>query len=180
MAPPYVTTPGGLDIDDLSAAKLWAQLDAPARRLAAEALYRHDWGGQPARREADAAVAQAMRFRETAVRQLPVPRRAECLARSVRPTDSLAGSLLLALHLEHRKPLLAAFLDSLGIPHDEGLIRSDHEPVAPDPAALEAAAETLFRTFPRTEVQVYLATLLVMDRGVWGGVEAVLQRSGDA
>ena len=45
----------------------------------------------------------------------------------MRPDDSLATSLLLALHLGRRQPLLSAFLDRMGIPHDEGMIDPDHE-----------------------------------------------------
>lgn len=152
----------------MSPSQLWASLDPDVRLLAARSLYSHDWGESPTRREADFAIMHGMRFRETAVRQLPVDRRAQYLARSIRPTDSLAGSLLLALHLEHRRAMLSVFLDALTIPHTDGLIDEDHELKPPTAAALKKAAKALAGQFPKDEVDLYLATLYVLDRETWG------------
>lgn len=88
-----------LPLDRLTPARLWAALDADTRLLAARALYRHDWGDAPTRREADLALAAGMRFRDAMVRQLPVDKRAAYLARNVAAGDNLSASLLLALHL---------------------------------------------------------------------------------
>lgn len=162
------------DLDGLSPSRLFAQLDPALRLLAARALYAHDWQDRPTRREADLAVAQALRSREVAIRKLPTDRRAEYLARAVRPSDSLAVSLLMALHLEQRRGLLAAFLDALEIPHKDGIIEEGHDLRAPSASRLESAAHALFRSHPGEEVEIYLATLLAMDREVWGGLAAVL------
>src|SRR5262245_32046743 len=97
---------------------LWGALDRPTRVLAARSLYVHDWGDPSPRREADLAIARSLRFREAAVRQLPIEKRVEHVARLARPDESLVSSLLLALHLEARQPMLCAFLDALGIPHE--------------------------------------------------------------
>jgi hypothetical protein len=137
-------------------------------------LYAHDWGENPARREADAAIMFGMRFRETAVRQLPMERRAQYVAKSIRPNDALAGSLLLALHLETRRPMLTMFLDALGIPHADGLIAEDHDPKPPTPKALRKAADALEAKYPAEDVEIYLATLFVLDRETWAGLEPVL------
>ena len=153
-----------------SPSQLWSSLDPEIRLLAARSLYAHDWGESPTRREADFAIMHGMRFRESAVRQLPVDRRAHYLARSIRPTDSLAGSLLLALHLEHRRALLAAFLDALDIPHTDGLINEDHDLKPPTAAALEKAAKALKKQFPPEEVELYLTTLHVLDPETWAGL----------
>jgi hypothetical protein len=137
---------------------------------AARSLYAHDWGQAPTRREADFAIMQGMRFRESAVRQLPIERRAQYLARSVRPTDSLAGSLLLALHLEQRRPMLSAFLDALGIPHTDGLINEDYNLKPPAAAAVKKAAKLLSESFPAADVQLYLATLHTLDPETWAEI----------
>jgi len=163
-----------VDIDRCTPAQLWAALDPDVRLAAARSLYAHDWGNNPAKREADATIMMAMRFREAAVRQLPVERRAQYLAKSVRPGDSLASSLLLALHLEERRAMLSSFLDALGIPHVDGLISEDHEPQPPEPAQLERAADELAAKFPRADVDVYLAALYVLDRDTWKGVRLLL------
>src|SRR5262245_9141096 len=155
----------------MSPAQLWTSLDPEIRLAAARSLYAHDWGQSPTRREADFAIMHGMRFRESAVRQLPVERRAQYLARSVRPNDSLAGSLLLALHLEQRREMLAAFLDALAIPHTEGLIDENHDLKPPTDAALAKAAKALHGRFPGGEVDLYLSTLYVLDPDTWGGLK---------
>jgi hypothetical protein len=166
-----------VSIDRLSPLRLWSALDPEARLLAARSLYAHDWGQTPTKREADLTIAMAMRFRDTMVRQLPVEKRAAYLAKVGSPTENLASSLLLALHLEARRPILAAFLDALGVPHTNGLIAEDHELKAPDAKALEKAAKTLFAGFDAAEVELYLATLLALDPDTWGGLASVLGAS---
>ena len=163
-----------IDLSQCGPSQLWASLEPEVRLTAARSLYSHDWGESPTRREADFAIMQGMRFRESAVRQLSIDKRASYLARSIRPTESLAGSLLLALHLEHRRAMLAAFLDALKIPHDNGLIAEDHETKPQSTAALEKAAKSLRDAFPADEVELYLATLYVLDRHTWAGIAALL------
>ncbi len=154
----------------VSPSQLWGSLDPDVRIAAARSLYAHDWGQTPTRREADFAITQGMRFRESAVRQLPIERRAQYLARSLRPTDSLAGSLLLALHLEQRRPMLAAFLDALKIPHTDGLINENYDLKPPSAAAVKKAAKLLSGSFPAADVQLYLATLHTLDPETWAAV----------
>lgn len=181
-----MTTTGGsstrrsIPLEGLTPAKLWSSLDPPVRALAARALYRHDWGETDTRREADASIAHALRFRDAMVKKLPVDQRADYLAKAVRATESLAGSLLLALHLEHRRPMLSVFLDALGIPHDGGLIAKDHELTSVDSLALDEAAARLFREFPPDEVEIYLATLVAMDPDVWGGLAKSLESRAES
>ena len=161
-----------VDLENCSPAQFWAVLDSDVRLAAARSLYAHDWGSSnPAKREADATIMHAMRFRESAVRQLPVERRANYLAKSVRPGDSLAGSLLLALHLEERRPMLGAFLDALEIPHENGLIAEGPDPKPPAPAQLEKAAKALLERFPAPDVDLYLSALYVLDRETWAGLK---------
>jgi hypothetical protein len=164
-----------MDLSQCAPSQLWASLEPEVRLAAARSLYSHDWGEAPTRREADFAIMQGMRFRESAVRQLPVDRRAQYVARSIRPTDSLAGSMLLALHLEQRRAMLSAFLDALKIPHADGLIDEDHEMKPPSAASLAKAVKSLSEQFPADEVELYLATLYVLDRVTWAGLAPLLK-----
>lgn len=163
-----------IDLSQCGPAQLWASLEPEVRLAAARSLYAHDWGEAPTRREADFAIMQGMRFRESAVRQLSADKRASYVARSIRPSDSLAGSMLLALHLEQRRGMLSAFLEALKIPHDSGLIAEDHDMKPPSAAALAKAAKVLRDQFPADEVELYLATLYVLDRVTWAGLEPLL------
>jgi hypothetical protein len=164
-----------LNFQGLTPSRLWRSLPAEERMLAARAFFAHAWGDASARREGELAIARALRFREEAVRKLPPDKRAGYLARAVQPADSLAGSLLLALHLEERRSLLAAFLDALAIPHENGMIAEDHDLQPPGKDALARAAEALDARFPAREVDVYLASLLALDHGSWDGLGDVLE-----
>jgi hypothetical protein len=159
----------------LTPARLWSELDLETRRLAARALYEQT-DGPELRTEADRAIAAALRFREAAVRQMPRDKRAEYLARTVRPSDGLAGSLLTALHLVHRREMLGVFLDELGIPQQDGVIDADHalEPVGAE--RLAPAVSRLRATYAPAEVDLYLASLLAIDPDVWRALREVLDR----
>jgi len=173
MPTPFLAS---LSLHRLDPSSLWTHLPRDVRTLAARSLYARDREDSGARRLADAAIARALRFREVAVRKLPLDRRVEYLTRAVLPDDSLGSSLLLALHMEHRRPMLAAFLDALGVPHDNGAI-ADAGRLAPQgEAPLAAAAEQLLGGFPAEDVEVYLASLLAMDPDTWGAMAAVLER----
>jgi hypothetical protein len=164
-----------VDLAQCAPSQLWASLEHEVRLAAARSLYSHDWGEAPTRREADFAIMQGMRFRESAVRQLPVDRRAQYVARSIRPTDSLAGSMLLALHLEQRRAMLSAFLDALKIPHADGLIDENHDMKPPSTPSLAKAVKALSERFPADEVELYLATLYVLDRITWAELAPLLK-----
>ena len=164
-----------VDLSQCGPAQLWASLEPEIRLASARSLYAHDWGDAPTRHEADFAIMRGMRFRESAVRQLSVDKRASYVARSIRPNDSLAGSMLLALHLEQRRGLLSAFLEALKIPHDNGLIAEDHDMKPPSAASLAKAAKALRDQFPADEVDLYLATLYVLDRNTWAGLAPLLK-----
>ena len=161
-----------LPLDELTPARLWTTLDPPTRALAARALFE---GDRAARDQANHAVAVALRFRDAGVRKLSLDRRVDYLARVVRPDESLASSLLMALHLGCRQALLVRFLDELKIPNQDGLIAEEYElgPVAAD--TLEPAVAKIREAFNAAEVEVYLASLLALDPDVWGGLGELLR-----
>lgn len=167
-----------IDLDRPTPSRVWASLDPAVRELAARAMYNRDH--EDRRAEADMALAEQLRFRPTAIRKLPVEKRVAYLSRQVRPDDALAGSLLMALHLDHRIPVLAAFLDVLEIPHDGGMISDEYELEAIPEQRLREAAGTLFERMDDDDVEVYLVTLIALDPDTWGGLDGVLrERAGD-
>jgi hypothetical protein len=160
-----------LVLEDLTTAQLWQALDPETRTHAAESLY----ADKALRREGDHAIATQLRFREVAVRKLPIDQRVSHLLRSVRPDDSLAATLLLALHMGDRRPLLEAFLTELDIPHQGGIIDEDHELTPPDPDHLTNAVSHIYDNFPDTEVTIYLTTLHAMDPASWSRVAPLIR-----
>jgi hypothetical protein len=167
----------GFALDKLTVAAVWAGLDAETRREAARALYEDPEDGASAGAGADAAIARAIRFRLLSVRRLPLDKRIDYIVRVVRPDESLASSLLRALHLVRRRDLLAGFLDELGIPHENGVIDPayDFANRRPDAPRLRAALEPLDRRFGREQVDLYALTLLAMDPDAWAGLAEVLE-----
>ena len=86
-------------------------------------------------------------------------------------SDLLAARLLVAYHLEHQRPMMGAFLDALGIDHDNGLIRGGRAK-APEPAALDGRRSPLAAAYPKADVARYFWTLLWQDPDTWGGLPA--------
>ncbi len=163
-------------LDRITPSELWTRLDSRTRKLAATSLYDARGVAASGRAEADASIARAIRFRPAAVRRLPVERRIGYLLRAVRPDDSLACSLLLALHIEQRGSILATFLTRLGIPHENGLIDERFDLQPPEAATLAAAVDELFEKFAQDEVELYLASLVAIDRDTWSELVRTLPR----
>ena len=155
---------------ELTPTRLWMTLPQETRLLAARS---YDWANSESRLEADLSIARSMKFRDSFVRKLPLEKRIGYLA-SIRPTDSLATTMLLALHLQNRRPILSAFLDALGIPHDNGLITEGAEIGVPTAPALADAARKLYEQFKEDEVTLYLESLVAIDPETWSGLQETL------
>jgi len=168
-----------IDPDRLSPSRIWSALPPEIKRAGATAMVRSDDPSE--RAEVVAAIAGRMKFRPATVQKLPADKRVEYLAKAVHPDEALASSLLLSFHLAERRPLLAAFLDQLGIANDDGVISEGAEPSPPAEDAVRKAVGVLLERFEPTDVEVYLATLAVMDADLWSGVLPVLrERRQDA
>ncbi len=75
--------------------------------------------------EAVATLARRLNFRARSIQALPVARRARHLAQLGDVGDTVATRALIAYHFSHQRPLMGAFLDALGIAHDNGLITEE-------------------------------------------------------
>ena len=150
--------------------KLWKALTAEERAQAVAAGLADDPEGW-VKNTSRAAVAKALKFRPQTVATWP---RAKLVSEAARlPLDDLQllSAFIVDLHLGHRRPMMGAFLDKLGIENDEGRIDSDKVEVpAQDPAKLAQAAAAIGATYPADEVATYFLTLLLQDAAVWGGL----------
>ena len=94
---------------------------------------------------------------------------------STKARTANVASLLVALHLGERRALLGAFLDGLGLEHEEGVLKDEE---TPEPLSAETAArgvEALAARFDESQVRLYLNTLWLQDPDRWGAVEAAVQ-----
>jgi hypothetical protein len=155
--------------------KLWKALTPEERTLAINAAFDDDENGW-VKTTTRGAVASALRFRPQTVATWP---RTKLVSEAVRlPLDNvqLLSAFLVDLHLGHRRPMMASFLDSLGIPNDEGRIDSETTEVPPqDEAKVVAAATALVTKLPPDEVVTYFLTLLLQDANVWTGLVTFLE-----
>ena len=148
---------------------MWRLMPTDLRVSAASAFWAD---GQAALEQAEAAaqIARQIKFRPKSVFSLSVDRKARHLASITQISDLLAARLVISYHLKHKRPMMGAFLDALGIAHDDGLIKDD-TPKAPDAATLDAAVTALATAYPKADVARYFWALLWQDPDTWGGLK---------
>lgn len=135
---------------------------------AAEAFWR-DENAAAEQAEAIASIAQRLKFRLKSAAALPDEKKVRYMVASPAISELVAARLLVVYHLEHQRGMMAAFLDALGIAHEDGLIE-DEKLEPPDAERLKAAAATLAASYPPEDVALYLSTLLWQDPDTWGGL----------
>lgn len=148
--------------------QVWKSL-TPERRLAAGQAFYNDENLREFQRAADTFIARLKNLRPQFVKRLPVEKRAHYLA--VLPvTAELAGQFLVSYHFAAHRPMMAAFLDALGIKNENGLIDDAVEAKSPSEAELAAAVAALKRQFAAEDVELYLATLVAQSPEAWGAL----------
>lgn len=163
---------------DLSAfrpSRIWKRLPSERRLQAAEMFWKDEQSTEQ-QVEAVGAIAGHMKFRPKSVVALPLERKAKYLASLPVMPDTIAARALISYHLETKRPMMGAFLDSLGITHDDGLINEETVPT-PEPETLKAAAEDLASKYPAEDVSLYFSTLVSQDPDTWK-VLATLPQTG--
>lgn len=148
--------------------QLWKRLSPERKLQAAEAFWQDEHAGVE-QAEAVAAIAQRIKFRIKSVLAMPVDKKARQLASMLAVSEIVAARLLVSYHLAHQRPMMGAFLDALGIRHEEGLIEDEEIP-APDEAALAQAVKTIAAAYPAGDVSLYLATLTWQDPATWSAL----------
>ena len=136
------------------------------RRIDAADLFWNDEHSAEQQMEAVASIATHMKFRARSVLTLAPEKRARYLAQLPSVSDAVAARALVSYHLERQRPMMGAFLDQLGIAHENGLISEENVP-KPEADKIKAAVEHLAANFPADEVSLYLATLVSQDPETW-------------
>ena len=157
--------------ESLTPSRLWKRMTPEQRQRAARAFW-SDPEAKADQLQAVMLIAQQKKFRPKTINGLDVDRRARHLATLPSLPDALAARALVVYHLADQRPMMGAFLDALGIAHEQGLIKEDT--VKPDPDKVGPAADTLRTQFPADDVTLYLETLYCQDPETWGALENVL------
>ncbi len=156
------------DLSDFRPSRLWKKMSAE-RRIAAAELFWADDQSTEQQIEAVGALAAHMKFRAKSVIALSVDKKAKYLATLPAVSDAVAARALVNYHLARQRPMMGAFLDSLGIAHEEGLI-SEENVTKPAADGLRTAAAELSSKFPPDDVTLYFSTLVSQDPDTWGGL----------
>jgi|SRR5579884_1725457 len=157
--------------EPLTPSRLWKRMTAEQRQRAARAFWM-DPDARADQLQAVMLIAQQKKFRPKTINGLDVDRRARHLATLPSLPDALAARALIVYHLADQRPMMGAFLDALGIAHENGLIQEDT--VKPDPEKIGPAADVLRKQFPADDVNLYLETLFCQDPETWGALEPLV------
>jgi hypothetical protein len=149
---------------------------SPDARTAAAELFWNDENSAAQQAEAIAAIAAHMKFRTKSVLALPAQRRTRYLVTLPTISDSIVARALVSYHLDRQRPMMSAFLDALGITHENGLI-ADETVAKPDSTTLRQAATELASKYPPEDVSLYFATLVSQDPDIWGELAEFSQTS---
>jgi hypothetical protein len=156
-------------------ARLWKRMTTPVRQKAALAFWQADEAVDD-QIQAAMLIAGQKKFRPKFVMALDEEKRARHLASLASVPETIAARALIAYHLESQRPMMGAFLDALGIAHENGVIQEDS--VKPDAARIAPAVAAIEKGFPAEDVSLYLNVLLCQDPGTWGGLRDIVDAKG--
>ena len=156
------------DFSEFRPSRLWKKMPTERRMAAAEAFWADEQSTEQ-QVEAVGALAGHMKFRPKSVISLPLDKKVKYLVTLPTVSDTIAARALVNYHLDHQRAMMGAFLDLLGIAHENGLINEENV-TKPDAEKLKKAAAELAGQFPKEDVTLYFSTLVSQDPDTWGSL----------
>jgi hypothetical protein len=159
----------------LTPSRVWKHLSLDRRTRIARAF----WADEEAtddQVQAALLIAQQKKFRPKTVIGLDIDRKARHLATLGMMPEQIAARALIVYHLAEQRPMMVAFLDALGIAHENGLIQDDE--AKPDSAKIAPAAAQIAQQFPPDDVRLYFSTLLCQDPDTWAPLTPEMEKLG--
>jgi len=153
---------------ETTAVRVWKRLDREDRVAAATKFFEEP--AQEVLGSALGAIIKARHLRPQVARSMAPEEQARALGGVLDPGEPVAAALLVALHLGSRRPMLTAFLDALGLPHEDGILKEEADAVPLDEARLRAGVDALKGKFEEPAVRTYLNTLWLQDPERWTGL----------
>lgn len=156
----------------ISATRIWRQLPNEFRVSASKVF----WTETPKEQKQFlfAALAKSKNVREVSVRRAPVERLANWTAGTLNLPEPIANSLLQEYLLHDHRPTIVSYVESLGIPHTDGIIEEGYDLSSLPKERIQDAARTLLAsTTDRPAAELYLKYLVVQG-GAWSVLEEVL------
>jgi hypothetical protein len=151
---------------------MWRHLTTEQRQKVALAFWKDEEAADD-QVQAALLIAQHKKFRPKTVVGLDEERKAKHLASIAAMPEPLAARALIVYHLAEQRPMMGAFLDALGIAHENGVIKDDG--VKPEASKIASAAAKIGKEFPADDVRLYLTTLVCQDPETWGALSELPQ-----
>lgn len=153
---------------DVRPAQLWKKMPPEKRLIAADAFWK-DEHGLDQQVQVIVTLARRLNFRPKSIQTLPHERRVKMLAGLPDVSEAVASRALIGYHLAAERPMMGAFLDAVGIEHDNGLITAEEVP-APPADKVAAGVAAIKAAFPEESVTLYLQTLRLLDGETWAAL----------
>jgi hypothetical protein len=154
-----------------TAVRLWKRLEREEKIAAATRFFEEP--SQEVYGSALGAIVKARHLRPQVARSMAPEEQARALASVLDPGEPVAAALLVALHLGPRRAMLATFLDAVGLPHEDGILKDEADAVTIDDAHLRGGIKALQARFSASEIQAYLNTLWLQDPDRWSALRAL-------
>jgi hypothetical protein len=151
----------------LTPSRLWKRMTPEQRLQAARGFWTEEQTTDD-QIQAIMLISQQKKFRPKTVLALDDERKAKHFASLVTLPDPMAARALVIYHLAAQREMMGAFLDALGIAHENGLIQDDG--VKPAPERIGPAVQLISERYPAEHVALYLDTLLCQDPDTWGAL----------
>ena len=117
------------------------------------------------------AIVKARHLRPQVARSMSPEEQGRALASVLDPGEPVAAALLVALHLGARREMLGVFLDAVGLPHEDGILKEEADAAPPSREADIRTALSSLGAYPADHVRTYLNTLWLQDPERWGSLE---------
>ena len=122
-------------------------------------------------------IAQQKKFRPKTVMALDEERKAKHLASLPSIPETMAARALIVYHLAAQRPMMGAFLDALGIAHEERR-HPGRRRQARRGRSLRRRSSRSPASIRRPTSSLYLNTLLCQDPDTWGGLRSIVDEKG--
>ena len=149
---------------------LWQALTAAQREQCIAGFYSSAKDETESERAGlDAMLMQFLKLRPATAENMPIAKKAQHLSRFTNMEPILVLPILGEYHLRCQGALMGAFLDGLGIKHENGHVE-DFPKDAPAPEKLKEAATAMKGKFSADDALLYFRTLYVSDSTYWAGL----------
>jgi len=155
----------------VSANRVWRQLPNDIRVAVCQIFWAESKGAE--KQFLFASLAKAKNLREVFVRKSPIERLINWTATTLSLPDPIVDDLLKKYLLHDHRAVIVSFLDSLNIPHSEGMIEENFDYATLTNERVQEAARSLLASADRKGSELYLK-YLVLQGGPWAGIEEVL------